>query len=382
MYKMNKVFLMVLSATFFVACKNDSPKIFTIKGSLINAPATIVYLEQISYDNMPPQVVDSVTITNGIFTLKGKSKEESLLQIRFPQQEKSPFYFVVTDAATIEMKGDWNNISKLRFINSPASERLRIFVDSLSVTQQQIFIVRSELEQNATQPDSIKLLIQKKLEQIINTFTSYANKVAAEDKSPMVSMFAVSLNTGKDLTENEAAYNNLLKRFPKHPGIQTVVKQFRESVTAQNKKEEINTNQPAIGSIAPEFSLPDVNGKAISLSSFRGKYVLVDFWASWCGPCRKENPNVVAAYNKYKNKNFTILGVSLDNSKDAWVKAVKDDGLNWTNISELDNGQNTAVGLYGFRGIPYNVLIDPSGKIIATELRGSELESKLEEVLK
>ena len=379
---MKNAFLCTAIVTTLAACNSNSPKNFTINCELKNAPATVVYLEQISYDNMPPQVVDSATITNGTFILKGKSTEESLLQIRFPQQEKAPFYFVITDASAIELKGDWNDISKLSFKNSPASERLRIFVDSLSVTQQKIFIARSEMEQNATQPDSIKLLVQKNLEQVINTFTSYAGKVAAEDESPMVSMFAVSLNTGKDLTENEAAYNNLLKRFPKHAGIQTVVKQFRDGVAAQNKKEEINTKQPEIGSIAPEIALPDVNGKNIALSSFRGKYVLVDFWASWCAPCRAENPNVVGAYNKYKNKNFTILGVSLDNSKDAWVKAIKDDGLAWSNISELDNGQNTAIGLYGFRGIPYNVLIDPTGKIIADNLRGNELERKLEEVLK
>ena len=229
---MKNVFLFTAIVTTLFACKSNSPKNFTINGELKNAPTTVVYLEQISYDNRPPQVVDSVTVTNGVFTLTGKSNEESLLQIRFPQQEKAPFYFVVTDASTIELKGDWNDISKLSFKNSPASERLRIFVDSLSVTQQKIFIVRSEMEQNLTQPDSIKLPVQKNLEQIINTFTSYANKVAAEDKSPMVSMFAVSLNTGKDVTSNEAAYNNLLKRFPKHSGIQTVVKQFRESVAA------------------------------------------------------------------------------------------------------------------------------------------------------
>ncbi len=109
---------------------------------------------------------------------------------------------------------------------------------------------------------------------------------------------------------------------------------------------------------------------------------MVDFWASWCGPCRGENPNVVAAYNKYKDKNFTILGVSLDDDKSAWQQAVKKDGLTWNHMSDLKQWESAAVSTYQFNGIPFNVLIDPAGKIIATSLRGSDLDQKLAEVLK
>jgi thiol-disulfide isomerase/thioredoxin len=110
--------------------------------------------------------------------------------------------------------------------------------------------------------------------------------------------------------------------------------------------------------------------------------VLVDFWASWCGPCRRENPNVVEAFNKYKNKNFTILGVSLDLKKEAWQKAIVDDNLNWTHISDLKQWGSEVVPLYGIQGIPFNVLVDPGGKVIAENLRGEELNQKLQEVLK
>jgi thiol-disulfide isomerase/thioredoxin len=138
----------------------------------------------------------------------------------------------------------------------------------------------------------------------------------------------------------------------------------------------------AIGKPAPEFTGSTTDGKAVAVFSFRGKYTLVDFWASWCGPCRAENPAVVKAYRKYHPKGFAILGDSLDETKPEWVAAIRKDGLSWTQVSDLKGWQSSIAALYGVKGIPMNFLLDKDGKIIGKGLRAMDLEDKLAETIK
>lgn len=185
-----------------------------------------------------------------------------------------------------------------------------------------------------------------------------------------------------------AAYFSLV--YLNEPGKEDLIKNIYDTLTPAVKKSYFGTKMgelvafsaaTAIGAVAPDFTQNDLTGKPVSLSSFRGQYVLLDFWASWCQPCRQENPNIVAAYNAFKDKGFTILGVSLDQDSTAWKKAIADDKLTWNHVSDLKYWENAAAKTYGIRSIPASFLLDKEGKIIAKNLRGEELAAKLAELL-
>jgi peroxiredoxin len=239
----------------------------------------------------------------------------------------------------------------------------------LSLTYYKLDTIAAEDLKDSGYISQLQLQYTKELNDLDDVIRNFI----ANSNNPAAICFALDKAKGAVAPDElSALVQNAAKRFPEHSGLAV----FKNSLTQ-------SATRGAYGLLnkeAPELTMPDVNGRPLSISSFRGKYLLVDFWASWCAPCRQENPNVVAAYKKFKNKNFEILGVSLDDDKQAWLQAIKNDQLAWPQMSDLQQASAAATA-YQLTGIPFNVLIDPQGKIIAAGLRNVALENKLNEVL-
>ncbi|MDQ6608647.1 MAG: AhpC/TSA family protein [Bacteroidota bacterium] len=371
---MKKIVCIVFIGILFSCKDQPKEKVFEVTGTVKNTTAKMVYLEE-NVPNSHPTIMDSAQIqTDGSFALKAPTKEESLYQLRL-EGKLVPFALLINDVPKLKVHADLNNVAQPYTVEgSPASQGLIDFDKTTYNQGLTLFTLGSTVDSlgKAKASDSTIKVEYAKVESAAADLKKYTQDFLQNSKSPILSLYALSSfqNTATNLgiqgfspSERAEIISSAASRFPSHAALQTI-------------------NKSVPSSKAPDFTQPGVDGKPVSLSSFKGKYVLLDFWASWCAPCRRDNPNVVKAYNEFKDKNFTILGISLDQNKEAWQKAIQEDGLTWNHASDLKFWSNEAAALYGVQSIPANFLIDPQGNIIAQDLHGEEIENTLRRLVK
>lgn len=310
----------------------------------------------------------STKLQGGKFTLKGSVTDPVLCFVMIGGEKPVELY---VENKTISFKGDKKEPGVYKVEGSSSHKDFTDFISVFVPTAQQLSSQASII--NYTPVGATR-------DSLMNIYNGLQQKVQAEidklvGKKPTSVIVPFVLNVTYQFNDDVVLLEKRFESLDEKVKSMEAGKQLKDFI-AQNKI-------GAIGTEAMDFTQPDTTGKPVALSSFRGKYVLLDFWASWCRPCRQENPTVVNNYNKFKDKNFTVLSVSLDQpgKKDAWLNAIHEDNLTWTHVSDLQFWSNAAAVLYNVHGIPANYLIDPKGMIVAKGLRGPALEAKLCELL-
>ena len=327
---MKRLVATALVALMLASCQ-EAPKGYVINGEVTGRTEGKVYLK--SFRNKMFFDVDTAELKEGKFTFKGEVDQPLLFGLATEDMNYPVQFFVENTNMDVRINNDGETITVR---NSP-----------------------------------VNTIFQENAEKVFEEGYDIDSLITKYPASPAAAFYLYRYFTYQlpldELKATRAKISSELAGCPYVKDLDGIIKQL-ENVQ--------------IGKVAPEFSLPDTAGVSVSLSDFRGKYVLLDFWASWCPPCRAEMPNLVKAYKDYKDKGFDIVGISLDSKADAWAKGVKDLNITWTQLSDLKGWQNSGAALYGVNSIPHTVLVDKDGTIIAKNLHGQELEDKIKEVLK
>jgi peroxiredoxin len=373
---MKKIFIPVLAMAMLAACKGKSdvtsPSLEAFESGTFSLTGKVSGIDSGFLELMYPlgdaNHTDTLKITKGgNFSFETKLPEPLQMMVRIPNTRGSELVFFA-DPGKLSINGSKDSLWAAD-VKGGATQTLfkEVEVGFKGIMGKGEALYQQYQQANQAGDTGQMKRLEGQFVEIQNNARKYANDFAFKNRGTILAAYLGLAYLGEE--GNEAELKKLYDTLSPAVRKSFFGKKINEVVTAVGRTK--------VGAVAPDFTQPDVNGNPIALTSLRGKYVLVDFWASWCKPCREENPNVVKAYNMYKNKNFTILGVSLDQDKAAWQKAIASDGLTWTQVGDMKYWQNDAARLYNIQSIPANMLIDPAGVIVAKDLRGEALEQAL-----
>jgi thiol-disulfide isomerase/thioredoxin len=385
---MRKIVIFILSALIISSC--GFRKKFKVHGQLINASNENIFLKEMTSTDV--FVVDSTKIdSDGEFTLKGEKDKPAFYMLYLSKNNN--ITLIIKPGERLKITGDAKDLAHTYSVEGSKDSQLAkelndkinstlVRIDSLgkyyrdSIHSQHILAIRAKCDSvyeqiETSQRDYTTAFIKNNLHSMACLMALYQQLSQRRSVLNPVEHFEIFKMVDSVMTIE----------FPTTDAAQSLHKLIGD-ITNQKRQQSETEKKVAIGAIAPEIALPSPKGEIVKLSSTHGKYVLLDFWASWCKPCRQENPNLVKVYYKYRYQGFDIFQVSLDRNKESWLKGIQDDQLNWTQVSDLKMWDSPVVGLYGIQGIPHNLLLDPNGKIIAKDLLGGELAFKLKEIFK